>query len=249
MLATTEVQIQQPSQKTSPIRGQNTGSSPSHEENSATEESIRQKADNEIIRAEIEVLRQRLEAEQLLRRREDLLHQLAMTQEWPEPQFGNGQEPRPEGSQEGRYRGRQRTSERDANRWDRTWRHLIDIADAKVMERKARVAYDRTLRNLARLHRAEQKAATLKRRYKDGEDPAEYSDKSEPSSGSSGSGSAGSEPRRREGGSPTPARESRAIPRTRHQVGKILRESGKISTPFAGGANGRHNFIPFLRTF
>jgi hypothetical protein len=117
------------------------------------------------------------------------------------------------------------------------------------MERKARVAYDRTLRNLARLHRAEQKAATLKRRYKDGEDPAEYSDKSEPSSGSSGSGSAGSEPSRREGGSPTSARESRAIPRTRHQVGKILRESGKISTPFAGGANGRHNFIPFLRTF
>ena len=50
------------------------------------------------------------------------------------------------------------------------------------MERKARVAYDRTLRNLARLHRAEQKAATLKRRYKDGEDPTEYSYKSEPSS-------------------------------------------------------------------
>ena len=127
-----EVQMQQPTQRTSPIRGQNTGSSPSHEENSATEESIRQKADNEIIRAEIEVLRQRLETEQLLRRREDLLHQLAMTQEWPEPQFGNGQEPRPEGSQEGRYRCRQRTSERDANRWDRTWLHLIDIADAKV---------------------------------------------------------------------------------------------------------------------
>ena len=60
-----EVQRQQPSQRTSPIRGQNTGSSPSHEENSATEESIRQKADNEIIRAEIEGLRQRLAAKQL----------------------------------------------------------------------------------------------------------------------------------------------------------------------------------------
>ena len=54
------------------------------------------------------------------------------------------------------------------NRWDRTWRHLIDIADAKVMERKARVAYDHTIWNLARLHRAKQKAATLKLRYKDG---------------------------------------------------------------------------------
>ena len=32
-------------------------------------------------------------------------------------------------------------------------------------------------------------------------------------------------------------------------MGKILSESGKISTPFAGGANGRHNFIPFLSTF
>ena len=60
---------------------------------------------------------------------------------------------------------------------------------------------------------------------------------------------AGSKLSQREGRSPTPARESRAIPRTRHQVGKILRESGKISTPFAGGANRRHNFIPFLRTF
>ena len=59
----------------------------------------------------------------------------------------------------------------------------------------------------------------------------------------------GSKPRQREGRSPTPARESRAIPRTQHQVDKILRESGKISTPFAGGANGRHNFIPFLCTF
>ena len=46
------------------------------------------------------------------------------------------------------------------------------------MERKALVAYDHTIRNLARLHQAEQKVATLKRRYKDGEDPAEYSDKS-----------------------------------------------------------------------
>ena len=63
------------------------------------------------------------------------------------------------------------------------------------MERKARVAYDHTIRNLARLHRAEQKAATLKRRYKDGEDPTEYYDKSEPSRGLSGSGSTGSEPR------------------------------------------------------
>ena len=156
-----EVQMQQPSQRTSPIRGQNTGSSQSHKENSATEESIRQKADNEIIRAEIEELRQCL----LLRQREDLLHQLAMTQEWPEPKFGNGQEPRLEGSQEGQYSCRQRTSERDANRWDRTWRHLINIADAKVMERKARVAYDHTILNLARLHRAEQKAVTLKHRY------------------------------------------------------------------------------------
>ena len=105
-----EVQMQQPSQRTSPIHGQNTGSSQSHEENSATEESIRQKADNEIIRAEIKVLRQRLDAEQLLRQREDLLHQLAIPRERPEPQFGNGQEPRPEGSQEGLYRSRQRTS-------------------------------------------------------------------------------------------------------------------------------------------
>ena len=145
-----EVQMQQPSQRTSPIRGQNTGSSPSHEENSATEELIRQKADNEIIRAEIEVLRQRLDAEQLLQRRKDLLHQLAMTLEMPEPQFGNGQEPSPEGSQEGRYCCKQQTSERDANHWDRACWHLIDIADAKVMELKARVEYDHTLRNLAR---------------------------------------------------------------------------------------------------
>ena len=134
------------------------------------------------------MLRQRLAAEKLQRQHEDLLNQLAKTRERPEPQFGNGQKPRPEGSQEGRYCCRQGTSERYANRWDRTWRHLIDIADAKVMERKARVAYDHTIRNLARLHRAKQKAATLKHSYKDGEDPAEYSDKSEPSSRSSGSG-------------------------------------------------------------
>ena len=61
-----KVQMQQPSQRTSPICGQNTGSSPSHEENSAMEESIHQKADKEFIRAEIEVLWQRLDAEQLL---------------------------------------------------------------------------------------------------------------------------------------------------------------------------------------
>ena len=44
-----EVQMQQPFQWTSLIRGQNTGSSPSHEENSGTEELISQKAGNEII--------------------------------------------------------------------------------------------------------------------------------------------------------------------------------------------------------
>ena len=136
-----EVQMQQPSQWTSPIRGQHTGSSPSHKENSATEESIRQKAHNEIIRAEIEELQHRL----LLRQREDLLHQLAMPLERPEPQFGNGQEPSLEGSQEGRYCCKQQTSERYANHWDRAWRHLIDIADAKVMELKAQVAYDHTI--------------------------------------------------------------------------------------------------------
>ena len=42
------------------------------------------------------------------------------------------------------------------------------------MEHKARVVYDHTIRNLARLHWAEQKAVTLKHRYKDREDPAEY---------------------------------------------------------------------------
>ena len=50
------------------------------------------------------------------------------------------------------------------------------------MEHKAWVAYDHTIWNLAMLHQAKQKAATLKRRYKDGEDPAEYYNKSEPSS-------------------------------------------------------------------
>ena len=67
------------------------------------------------------------------------------------------------------------------------------------MECKAGVAYDHTIRNLARLHRAEQKAVTLKYRYKDREDPAEYSDKSKQSSRLSGSGSAGSRLRQREG--------------------------------------------------
>ena len=46
------------------------------------------------------------------------------------------------------------------------------------MERKALVAYNHTTQNLARLHLGKQKAATLKHRYKDGEDPAEYSNKS-----------------------------------------------------------------------
>ena len=105
-----EVQRQQPSQRTSPIRWQNTGNSLSHEENSATEESICQKADNKIIQVEIKGLWQRLAAKQLQQQREDLLHQLAVTREWPEPQFGNRQEPRPEGSQEGRYSCRQGTS-------------------------------------------------------------------------------------------------------------------------------------------
>ena len=61
--------------------------------------------------------------------------------------------------------------------------HLINIADAKMMEHKARVAYDHTINNLARLHWVEQKAAKLKHRYKDRKDPAEYSDKSNLSSG------------------------------------------------------------------
>ena len=117
------------------------------------------------------------------------------------------------------------------------------------MEHKALVVNNHTTQNLARLHRAEQKAVTLKHRYKDREDTAEYSYKSEQSSCLSGSGSAGSKPQQREGRSPTPARESLAIPRTQHQVGKILHESGKISTPFAGGAIWRHNLIPFLHTF
>ena len=57
-----EVQIQQPSQRTSLICGQNTGSSLSYQENSATEELICQKADNKIIQAEIKVLWQHLAA-------------------------------------------------------------------------------------------------------------------------------------------------------------------------------------------
>ena len=68
-----------------------------------------------------------------------------------------------------------------------TWQQLIDIADAKVMERKAQAAYAPTGRNLARLHRAEQKAATLECMYRGGTDPAEYSYRSEQSSGLSGS--------------------------------------------------------------
>ena len=55
-----EVQMQQPSKWTSLICGQNTDSSPSHEENSATEQLISQKADNKIIQSEIEELWQRL---------------------------------------------------------------------------------------------------------------------------------------------------------------------------------------------
>ena len=74
------------------------------------EESICQKADNKIIQAEIEGLWQHLVTEQLRRQREGLLHQLAMTQEKPEPQFSNWQEPRPVGSQEGLYSCRQQTS-------------------------------------------------------------------------------------------------------------------------------------------
>ena len=69
-----KIQMQQPSQRTSLISWQNTGSSPSHEE-----ESIHQKADNEIIQMEIEVLRQHLAAKQLQQQHKDLLHQLAMT--------------------------------------------------------------------------------------------------------------------------------------------------------------------------
>ena len=54
------VQMQQPSQWTSQIPGQNTGSSQSHEENSVTEEAIHQKADNKIILVEIEELKHHL---------------------------------------------------------------------------------------------------------------------------------------------------------------------------------------------
>ena len=48
-----KVQMQQPSQRTSLIRWQNTGSSLNHEENSVMEELICQNANNEVIQAEI----------------------------------------------------------------------------------------------------------------------------------------------------------------------------------------------------
>ena len=147
------------------------------------------------------MLRQCLEAKQLKQQREDLLQQFNKIRVRTEPQFVGRQQPRPEGSHEERYSDRQRTSKRDTNLWITTWQQLIDIADAKVMERKAQAAYASTGQNLARLHRAEQKAATLEHMYRGGKDPAEYSDWSKPSSGSSGSESAGSEPRRRGGGS------------------------------------------------
>ena len=53
-----KVQMQQPSQRTSLIHWQ-------QQENSVTEELICQKVNNKIIRAEIEVLQQRLDTEQL----------------------------------------------------------------------------------------------------------------------------------------------------------------------------------------
>ena len=43
------------------------------------------------------------------------------------------------------------------------------------MEHKALAAYAPTGRNLAKLHQAEQKAATLEHMYRDEKDPTEYS--------------------------------------------------------------------------
>ena len=62
------------------------------------------------------------------------------------------------------------------------WQQLVDIKEAKVMEHKALAAYAPTGRNLAKLHQAEQKAATLEHMYRDEKDPTEYSTRNKMSS-------------------------------------------------------------------
>ena len=158
--------MQQPSQGTSPSHGQDADSSPVHEKNSAEEAWVRQQTKNNLVRAEIKMLWQRLEAKQLQLQREDLHQQFDKIRVRTEPQFVGRQQPRPEGSHEERYSDRQRTSKRDTNLWITTWQQLMDIANAKVMEHKAQVAYAPTGLNLARLHWAEQKAATLEPMYR-----------------------------------------------------------------------------------
>ena len=129
------------------------------------------------------MLQKHRKAEELQQQREDLCQQFDKIRVRTEPKIVGRQQPRPEGSHEERFGDRQRTSERNTNRWSTTWLQLMDMADAKVMKRKAQAAYAPTGRNLARLHRAEQKAATLERIYRGGKDAAEYSNRSEPSSG------------------------------------------------------------------
>ena len=129
-----KVQMQEPSQRTSPICWQNTSSSPSHEENSVTPpneiiqgalatpssqtapittQGIAPPASNEAKEQFGNRKEPRLEGSQ--RRKAPMTTQglappACNDNKRPEPQFDNKKEPRQEGSQEGQYSCRQQTS-------------------------------------------------------------------------------------------------------------------------------------------
>ena len=128
---------------------QNTGSSPSHEENSGKEELISQMADNEIILAEIEGLLQRLVASQLLRGLDPRAHNDSREARTTIQQLA--------GAQAGGVQRRMilLQAAKQLAQHKQLGQDVAasnDIVDAKVMELKALVVYDHTIRNLARLH-------------------------------------------------------------------------------------------------